>query len=228
MQEILRYIQTVDGVIGCAIFSDTGNVIDSAFPSLIDRETLRLSALQNLELTNGLQISETFDLIDFRYNEGRLLIKRVAGASLFLLCAKTINVHLLATTLNLVAKKIETALAVDKVIVSKTATIEEPAGDPSVLTLRISHLANRDASASFDSLGMVAVSQPTSSYISDFYKLPFKKLTLTVPSSGKTGTFAAMVMKDMEPIFDGTIIVGPAIEKKLSINEGDKIEVRLS
>lgn len=229
MQEVLQYIQSVEGVIGCAVFSEQGKVLDSAFPSLIDAATLRTAALQSIDLTNGLQIADTFELIDLRYAEGRLLFRRISGALIFLLCAKTINLHVLATTLNLAAVKIEAALVSRMASVSSSASAPAEAdSDPSVLTLRISHLANREASASFDSLGMVAVSQPTSSYISDFYKLPFKKITLTVTSTGKSGTFPTMVMKDMEPKFDGTIVVGPGIEKKLSIGEGDKVEVRIA
>jgi len=74
---------------------------------------------------------------------------------------------------------------------------------------------------------MIAISQPTSAYISEFYKTPFKKLTLTNTAAGTSGTFAVMVMKDMDPQFDGTIIIGPGIEKKLQVNEGDKIEVKI-
>lgn len=231
MQEILKYIQSVEGVIGCAVFSEEGKVLTSAFPALIDQQTLAMAALQSVDLYSGLQIADTFEFIDLRYAEGRLLMKRIPGATLFLLCAKNINLHILATNLNLAAAKIEAALPT-MIQSQKTAPANpSPAvevSDPNVLTLRISHLANREASASFDSLGMIAVSQPTSSYISDFYKLPFKKIMLTVTANGKSGTFPVMVMKDMEPSFDGTIIVGPGIEKKLSINEGEKVEVRIA
>lgn len=228
MQEILRYIQSVEGVIGCAVFSEQGKLIDSAFPALIDSQTLATAALQSMELCSGLQIADTFELIDLRYAEGRLLFRRLSGVTIFLLCAKTINLHVIATNLNLAVAKIESALEIlTKKAASTAQFIDEPS-DNSVLTLRVSHLANREASASFDSLGMIAVSQPTSSYISDFYKLPFKKITLTVSSTGKSGTFPAMIMKDMEPVFDGTIVVGPGIEKKLSITEGDKVEVRIA
>jgi hypothetical protein len=93
--------------------------------------------------------------------------------------------------------------------------------------MKITHLANKQASASFDSLGMVAVSQPTSQYISDFYKAPFKKLTLTNSAAGTSGTFPVMIMKDMDQQYDGTVVVGPGIEKKLKVSEGDKVEVRI-
>ena len=74
---------------------------------------------------------------------------------------------------------------------------------------------------------MVAVSQPTSAYISEFYKSAFKKLSLTNTAAGTSGTFPVMVMKDIDQQFDGTIIVGPGIEKKLQVNEGDKIEITI-
>ena len=93
--------------------------------------------------------------------------------------------------------------------------------------MNISHLANKQASASFDSLGMVAVSQPTFQFISDFYKTPFRKLTLTNIAVGTSGTFPVMVMKDMDQQYDGTVVVGPGIEKKLKVSEGDKVEVRI-
>jgi hypothetical protein len=145
---------------------------------------------------------------------------------LCLLCAKNINLQVLTITLNLAVKKLEALLPTVEKPAEPALAVEE-ASDSSVLRLRISHLANQDASKSFDSLGMIAVSQPTSAYISDFYKTPFKKLTLTNTAIGTSGTFPAMVMKDIDQQFDGTIIVGPGIEKKLQVAEGDKIEIRI-
>ena len=36
-----------------------------------------------------------------------------------------------------------------------------------------------------------------------------------------------MVMKDMDQQYDGTIVVGPGIEKKLKVFEGDSVEVKI-
>jgi len=220
MQDILRYINSVDGVIGSAVFNEKGEVVDHAFPPLIDAGSLKSVAGLVLECAHGLQIARTLDILDLRYAEGRLIVKTFPGALLCLMCAKNINLQVLTITLNLAVKKLEALLP----------TAAEPAqetADSSILRLRISHLANRDASKSFDSLGMIAVSQPTSSYISEFYKTPFKKLTLTNAAAGTSGTFAVMIMKDMDPQFDGTIIVGPGIEKKLQVSEGDKVEIKI-
>jgi predicted regulator of Ras-like GTPase activity (Roadblock/LC7/MglB family) len=226
MQDILRYINSVEGVIGSAVFNDHGAVVDQAFPPIIDSNALKSAAGLVLECVHGLQIAQSLDILDLRYTEGRIIIKTFPGALLCLLCAKSINLQVLTITLNLAVKKLE-ALLPNIAATTATAASANESGDSSILRLRISHLANRDASKSFDSLGMVAVSQPTSAYIGEFYKTPFKKLTLTNTAAGTSGTFAVMVMKDLDPQFDGTIIVGPGIEKKLQVNEGDKIEIKI-
>jgi predicted regulator of Ras-like GTPase activity (Roadblock/LC7/MglB family) len=226
MQDILRYINSVEGVIGSAVFNDHGVVVDHAFPPLIDINSLKTTVGVVLECAHGLQIAQTLDILDLRYAEGRIITKAFPGAFLCLLCAKSINLQVLTITLNMAVKKLE-ALLLIAVETAGTAASAEEAADGSILRLSISHLAKRDASKSFDSLGMIAISQPTSAYISEFYKSPFKKLTLANTAAGTSGTFPVMVMKDMDPQFDGTIIVGPGIEKKLLVNEGDKIEIRI-
>jgi len=230
MKEILQHINNVDGVIGSALFSPKGDVIAHAFPALIDGASLNKAASLTLECTHGLQMSQTLDLIDLRYSDGRILVKAFPGALLFLLCANSINLQILSITLNLAVKKLDEKL---KKLVSEApapaqkSAVEDSAPDDGLLRMNISHLANKQASASFDSLGMVAISPPTSKFISDFYKTPFKKLTLTNSASGTSGTFPVMVMKDMDQQFDGTVVVGPGIENKLKVSEGDKVTVKI-
>jgi predicted regulator of Ras-like GTPase activity (Roadblock/LC7/MglB family) len=226
MQDILRYINSVDGVIGSAVFNETGAVVDHAFPPLIDAASLKTAAGLTLECTHGLQIDRTLDILDLRYADGRIIIKTFPGAMLFLLCAKNSNLQVLTITINMAVKKLEGLLPKTSQPAAVAPVVEE-AIDGTVLRLQISHLANKDASKSFDSLGMIAVSQPTSTYIGEFYKTTFKKLTLTNTAAGTSGTFPVMVMKDLDTQFDGTIIVGPGIEKKLQVNEGDKIDIRV-
>ncbi len=225
MQDILRHINSVEGVIGSAVFNEKGTVLFHAFPALIDAAALNKAAELTLECVHGLQIAQTLEILDLRYAEGRIIIKSFPGAMLYLLCAKNINLQVLNITLNLAVKKLETLLPKEDVV---PADVPAEHSDSNLLSLKVSHLANRDASSSFDSLGMIAVSQPTSTSISDFYKSPFKKLILTNATTGTSGTFPVMVMKDLDQHFDGTIIIGPGIEKKLKVSEGEKIEVRLA
>lgn len=230
MQDILQHISSVEGVIGSAVFNQKGDVLAHAFPALIDAVSLKKAADLTLECAHGLQISQSLDILDMRYSDGRVVIKRFPGAMLFLLCARNINLQVLAITLNLAAKKLEAKIPGEASASHQTATASEPVksvqGD-GVLRLRISHLVNKQASASFDSLGMIAVSQSTSQAITDFYKSSYKKLTLINAGAGTSGTFPVMVMKDMDPQYDGTIVVGPGIEKKLKVIEGDRVEVKI-
>lgn len=227
MKDILQHINSVDGVIGCALFSHKGDVLVHAFPALIDAASLKHAASLTLECSHGLQISQTLDLLDLRYSDGRILVKAFPEAMLFLLCANSINLQILSITLNLAVKRLEAKLLSEAPAASPQPAVNDSGPVDGLLRMNVSHLANKQASASFDSLGMVAVSQPTSQYISDFYKTPFKKLTLTNSAAGTSGTFPVMIMKDMDRQYDGTVVVGPGIEKKLKVSEGDKVEVKI-
>jgi predicted regulator of Ras-like GTPase activity (Roadblock/LC7/MglB family) len=227
MKDILQHINSVDGVIGSALFSHKGDVLVHAFPALIDAASLKNAASLTLECSYGLQMSQSLDLLDLRYSDGRILVKAFPRAMLFLLCTNSINLQVLSITLNLAVKKLEAKLLSEAPAASGQSKIEDSGSGDGLLRMNISQLANKQASASFDSLGMVAVSQPTSQYISDFYKTPFKKLTLTNTAAGTSGTFPVMVMKDMDQQYDGAVVVGPGIEKKLKVSAGDKVEVKI-
>ena len=227
MKDILKHIGSVDGVIGSAVFNGKGVVLTQAFPAIIDAASLKTAASLILECSHVLQMSQTLDLLDLRYSEGRILAKAFPGAMLFLLCTNSINLKVLSITLNLAIKKLEAKLLSEVPAEAPKSAVGNSISDEGVLRMSISHLTNKQAGASFDSLGMVALSQPTSQYISDFYKTPFKKLTLTNTSAGTSGTFPVMVMKDMDLQYDGSVVLGPGIEKKLQVSEGDKVEVKI-
>ena len=229
MKDILQHINSVDGVMGSALFSSKGEVLAHACSALIDAESLKKAASLTLECTHGLQISQTLDLLDLRYPDGHVLVKAFPGAMLFLICANGINLQVLSITLKLAVKKLEAKLPVDvpSAVQSTSAAKEDSGPGEGQLRMNISHLANKETSASFDALGMVAVSQSTSQYISDYYKTPFKKLILTNTAAGTSGTFPVMILKEMDHQYDGSVVVGPGIEKKLKVSEGDKVEVKI-
>ena len=226
MQDILHHINSVDGVIGSAVFSDKGEVLIQAFPALIDASALKKVANLTLECIHGLQIAQTLDILDLRYAEGRIIIKAFPGALLCLLCSKSINMQVLSITLNLATKKLESQIPTEVLVTVPLSLPNTPSADGK-LRLAVSHLVNKEASNSFDSLGMVAVSQLTAKQINDFYSSPFKKLILSNTTAATSGIFPVMVMNDMDPRFDGTIIIGQGIEKRLKVSEGDVVEVKI-
>lgn len=228
MQDILLYINNVEGVVGSAVFSGKGEVYAHAFPSLIDAAALKKVAALTLECAQGLKIEQTLDLLDLRYAEGRILVKPFPGGTLCLLCAKNVNLQVLSVTLNLAVKRLESLLSKPEghAVPGQQDGISALPGDTSgPLELSIRHLASREAGSSFDSLGMVAISQSSFKHITEFYKKPFKKLKLANRATGMSGTFPFMIMNDTDQRNDRTIIVGPGIGKRLKVNEGDKIEV---
>lgn len=227
MKSILQSINSVDGVIGSVVFTPRGEVLSHNFPSLFDAASIKKAVSLTLDCFHGLQISQTLDLLDLRYPDGRILVKSFPGAMLFLLCTNNINLQVLSITLNLAVKKLEAKVPREVTPAAQPSTIESSASADGLLRMNICNLANKQASDSFDSLGMIAVSQFTSKFISDFYKAPFKKLTLTNSSAGTSGTFPVMVMKEMDLQYDGTVIIGPGIGKKLKVNEGDAVEVKI-
>lgn len=227
MKDILQHINSVDGVIGSALFSNKGEVFANALPGLIDATSIKKIAALTLECTHGLQMSQTLDIMDLRYSDGRAVVKAFPGALLFLFCANSINLQVLSITINLAVKRLEAKLPAENTVAAQQPAVEVLEPEDGLLRMKVSHLANKQASASFDSLGMIALSQQTSQYISDFFKSPIKKLTLTNSAAGTSGTFPVMVMKDMDQIYDGTVVVGPGIEKKLKVSEGDKIEIKI-
>ena len=227
MKNVLQSIKSVDGVIGSAVFSLRGEVFSHDFPSLFDAASLKKAVSLTLDCFHGLQISQTLDLLDLRYSDGRILVKAFPGAMLFLLCTNNINLQVLSITLNLAVKKLEAKLPRETTPAAQPSSIESSGSAGGLLRMNISNLANKQASDSFDSLGMIAVSLNTSKYISDFYNVPFKKLTLTNSSAGTSGTFPVMVMKEMDLQFDGTVIIGPGTGRKLKVNAGDIVEVKI-
>lgn len=227
MKEILQQINSVDGVIGSALCSHKGEVLAHAFPPLIDADSLKKVAALTMDYSNGLQIAQTLDTMELRYSDGRVLVKALPEAMLLLMCANSINLQVLSITLNLAIKKLKTKLLGDISERPAAPAVEAAGSGGDVLQIKIGHLADKQVSASFDSLGMVAVSQPTYHYISDFYKVPFKKLVLTNAVAGTSGTFPVMVMKDMDMQYNDIIVIGPGIEKKLKVSEGDKVEAKI-
>lgn len=227
MQDILQHINSVDGVIGSAVFSEKGEVLIQAFPALIDASALKMAANRTMECIHGLQIAQTLDILDLRYDKGRIIIKAFPGALLCLLCSKAINMQILSMTLNLATKKLESLIPTEALVPVPPFLPDTPSA-AGKLRLVVSHLVNKEASNSFDSLGMVAVSQLTAKQINDFYSSPFKKLILSNTTAATSGIFSVMVMKDMDPRFDGTIIIGQGIEKRLQVSEGDAVEVKIS
>jgi predicted regulator of Ras-like GTPase activity (Roadblock/LC7/MglB family) len=107
MEPALKEINAVLGVIGSFVCRADGAVAARAMPDAYDDARLQLAArvasqtLEALE-TSGQRVAEA----DFNFFKGRLLIRNLRGGTLFILCARTINLPLLNLTVNVAVKKI--------------------------------------------------------------------------------------------------------------------------
>lgn len=230
IRDILQRINCVQGVKGSFICNMRGEVLSHALPSSIGAEALKNVVTFSLHSVQGLQSAENQERFDFRYEEGRIVIRICSEVMVCLLCTKDVNMPLLNISLNLVAGKLdqlEFPLPIQVEATPPQLPSEEQIGVELPLRLAIANLDNKDVSNSFDSLGMIAISQATVKYISESYKADFKKLALRNQYANTSGVFPVMVIKNMAVSLDSAIIVGPLAEKKLQVIVGDLVEVRI-
>lgn len=227
MQEILQQISALDGVIGSSLFNEQGKVLAHACPPLLDAGQLNKAAGAILDCVHGLQVSQIIHGIEFRFAEGRILVRALPGGFVCVPCAQNVNMSMVNITLNLAIKKLAQLMPKES---SASAALPVSGAAPAAeggMQLKIAHLQKSDASSSFDQLGMIAVSQSTAKQISDFFGKAAKKVKVAT-SGGGGGTFPIMVINDVELQYEGALVVGPGIEKKLKVGEGDVVVITLA
>jgi predicted regulator of Ras-like GTPase activity (Roadblock/LC7/MglB family) len=108
MEEVLKQIKTVPGTLGCMVFDDHGHLISHVFPGIFDSKMLTAAVTTVSEKLSGLEDpTGGVKTIDFRFQNGRILIKPVDGGCLVILCEGTINLQTLIITLNVAVKQVE-------------------------------------------------------------------------------------------------------------------------
>lgn len=230
MELVLQQINTLPGVVGSLVMYAEGRVAASVFPPLFDEPIIKEAAGSLAAVCERLQLGDSLDLLDLRYANGRVLVKPLAGGFLLLLCAKDVNLQVLAISLNVAMKKLENLVRAKATVPEvtepvRTAEAEETSG---VLTLTAGHLVPAEADKGFDQLGMVAMNQSTAHRISAFFGSgSFKKIKLVNDANGKSGSFPVMVVNDDECRYDGMAILCRAIEKKLDTKVGELLRVEI-
>lgn len=225
MQSILQQITAIDGVIGCSLFNEQGKLLASTCPPILDNKQLEAAAGTILDSMHALQSARTMLGMDLRFTEGRLLVRPVGGVFLNVLCAKNVNMSMVTITLHLALRKLEQVL--EKSGGAQAAPAVAPATGTDGMVLRIAHLQEGEVSSSFDQLGMVAITQTTAKYMLDFFGKVAKKVKLTT-AAGLGGVYPVMIINDVEMQYDQALVVGPGIERKLKVAEGDKVTVALA
>jgi len=111
MEEFLKQIKTVPGTLGCMVYDDQGHLVSHLFPSIFDQKMLSAAVMTVSENLPGLRdYTGGVRMIDFRFQNGRIVIKPVDGGCLVILCEGTVNLQSLIISLNLAAKQVEKSL----------------------------------------------------------------------------------------------------------------------
>lgn len=224
MDSILQQLNSVPGVIGSLVCGSDGSVVAQAFPPLFDVAIIEgISAAVADPAASFRSAAGTAEFFDFRYADGRVVIKPLQNAYLLLLCTKGINLPALAISLNVAKGKLESLMAG-----SPDASAGADAGTPGVLSLTVCHLADEAKVNSFEQFGMVALTPATARQISSVFKEEaFKKLKLSNRSTGVSGVFPVMIVNESDASYDGKIILCISIEKKLGAAPGDSLIVEI-
>jgi len=108
MEEFLRQIKAVPGTLGCMVYDDQGHLVSHVFPSIFDQKMLSAAVATVSENLPGLKdYTGGVRMIDFRFQNGRIVIKPVDGGCLVILCEGTVNLQSLIISLNLAVKQVE-------------------------------------------------------------------------------------------------------------------------
>jgi len=126
MDEALKQIKTVPGTLGCMVYNDQGHLVSHLFPSIFDHKMLCAAVATVSENLPGLKdYTGGVRMIDFRFQNGRIVAKPVDGGCLVILCEATINLQSLIISLNLAVKQVE------KNLKAATPPVQQAAAVPS-------------------------------------------------------------------------------------------------
>jgi hypothetical protein len=233
MRQLLEQINTLPGVVGSFVRSEAGEVLAHAFPPLFDVAIFQEAANALADIVSGPSGSVGPDLIDIRFAESRILVRQLPAAHLLLLCSKDVNLQVLNISLNVALKKLEKLIG-EAAVVAEPAPVADVAANAAVtsdadgLFLEVGSLVPAEANKGFEQLGMVAINQATAHRISNHFGVgTVKKANLLNPTSGKEGLFPLMIVNDDDNKYDGKLILGKSIEKKLAAGSGDRLQVKL-
>ena len=224
MDAILQQLNAVPGVIGSLICGRDGATLACAFPPLFDTSIIERVSGDVADSAGGVRnAAASADLLDFRYGDGRVVVKPMQDAFVLLLCTRKVNLGVLTISLNVAKTKLESLLAS-----ARDSQPESTSVSPEFLELTVCHLADGTKGSSFEQFGMVALTPATARQVSSFYTgETFKKLKLTNRANGTAGVFPVMIVNESDSSYDGKVILCKSIEKKLAAVQGDSLLVEI-
>jgi predicted regulator of Ras-like GTPase activity (Roadblock/LC7/MglB family) len=108
MQTVLSHLSSLSGVVGSLVCDLDGQLAAQAFPAVFDVSTLQDMSRTLANGATALDLSsETTDLLDFRFKDGRLLAKPFGRSMLVVFCTKGANVQFLILSITAAVAKLE-------------------------------------------------------------------------------------------------------------------------
>ena len=108
MQTVLSQLNSVPGVVGSLVCNLDGQLVAQVFPPVFDTSALQDMSRTLADGATALDLSsETAELLDFRFKEGRLLAKPFTGSMLVVVCTKATNVQFLMLSVSAAVAKLD-------------------------------------------------------------------------------------------------------------------------
>lgn len=258
MEAVLQQINSVPGMVGGLVCDREGKLLAHVFPPLFDSSMLEGASTTIADSILGIEDStDGIEMLDFRYNSGRVVVKPMGPGFLLLLCAKTINLQLLAISLNVALKKLEKLFASRQAVAAAAAAQVAPQTVPlqavpvQAAPYNIPQYQTADRQLRRDGAGVVltidtmkttantywdqmeesvAISKRLAVQISDIYETgPFKKIKLTNKALRITKTFSVRTIeRDKDHLFDDRIVLTKAAAESLKSKPGDELVAELA
>jgi predicted regulator of Ras-like GTPase activity (Roadblock/LC7/MglB family) len=127
MEDILKSINSISGVLGSFICDSKGKILAFSMPGSIDKSMLLNVSRTVTQTISGLATTHRRKIedLDLVFDQGRFISKNIGESHLCILCVRSINVPLLNMTTNLAVKKLAKMLVEYKVKDVKEAKIQE-------------------------------------------------------------------------------------------------------
>ncbi len=129
MEDVLKNINAVHGVMGSFVCSNAGTLMASVLPDSLDEAALSAIGRPIVQTITGMAAVQRRKVgdIDLVYSHSRLIIKSLGTGCLCVLCARSINVPLLNLTVNVAAKKLTKFLGERVETTARDAAVQEAA-----------------------------------------------------------------------------------------------------
>lgn len=112
IQALLGQLNALPGVLGSMLCDDRGQVLADLFRTQTDRTASQRAAEILADNASGLAtVGGPVSMLSMRFADARLLVRRLAGGSLLLLCAPTVNPQPVTLLAAATASKLERLVA---------------------------------------------------------------------------------------------------------------------